>query len=142
MAEAVWASVEEAETAPVMVVEAKSWRGARRHSAQDTHSPRAPPMEEPEKAAAVGAPDDVGTPAQARCCVQVVVGPRVAREEALEPRVARRGAPGAPGPRVARRGAPGAPGPRVARPKVPSPRQVRRMAPEPRVVQEEAQAPP
>jgi hypothetical protein len=125
-AEAVWAPVEEAETAPVTVVEeAEPWSGARRHGAQEAHSLRAPLMEEPEKATVVEAPDDAGTPARARCSVQVVAGPRVAREEAPEPHVARRGAPGVPGPRVARRGVPG---PRVAQPKAPSPRQVRRMA--------------
>jgi hypothetical protein len=68
-AEAVWAPVEEAET----------WRGAYRHSAQEAHSPRAPPVEEPEKAAAVEAPDSAGTHARARCIVQVVARPRVAR---------------------------------------------------------------
>jgi hypothetical protein len=98
------------------------------------HNLRAPLVEEPEKVAAVEAPDVAGTPARGRCSVQVVPGPRVAREEALEPCVAQQGVSGAPGPRVARRGVPGAPGPR--------PRQVRRMAPEQRVVQEEAQAPP
>jgi hypothetical protein len=81
-------------------------------------------VEEPEKVAAVEAPDGVGTPARAPRSVQVVAEPRVARVEASGPRVARRGAPGAPGPRVAWRGAPVAPGPRVARPKAPSPRQV------------------
>jgi hypothetical protein len=53
-AEAVWAPVEEAETAPVTVVEeVEPWSGARRHSAQEAHSPRSPPVVEPEKAAAV-----------------------------------------------------------------------------------------
>jgi hypothetical protein len=135
---AVWAPVEESETVPVTVVE-ELWSGARRHGAEEAHSLQAPLVEEPEKVAAVEAPDDAGTPAQARRSVQVVAGPRVARVEAPEPRVARRGAPWAPGPRVARRGAPATSGPRVAWPKAPSPRQVRRMAPEPRVVQEEAQ---
>jgi hypothetical protein len=108
-AEAVWAPVEEAETAPVTVVEAaEPWSGTRRHGAEEAHSLRAPLVEELEKAAAVEAP------ARARCSVQEVAGPRVAQEETAEPRVARRGAPG----------------PRVARPKAPSPRQVRRMAPE------------
>jgi hypothetical protein len=57
------------------------------------------------KVVAVEAPDDVDTLARVRCSVQVVVvvgGGRVAREEAPGPRVARQGAPGAPGPRVAR----------------------------------------
>jgi hypothetical protein len=130
-AEAVWVPVEEVEP----------WSGARRHGAQEAHSRRAPPVEEPKRAAELEAPDGAGTLARARCSVQVVAGPRVAREEEPELRVARRGALGAPGPHVAQRGAPGTPGPRVARPKAPSPRQVRRMAPEPRVVQEEAWAP-
>jgi hypothetical protein len=69
-------------------------------------------VEEPEKVAAVEAPDSAGTPARARRSMQVVAGH--ARVEAPEPPVARRGAPGAPGPRVARRGAPVALGPRVA----------------------------
>jgi hypothetical protein len=77
-AEAVWAPVEEAETTPVTVLEeAEAWSGACRHSAQE--APRAPPMEEPEKPAAVEAPDGVGTPARARCSVQVVAGPHVAQ---------------------------------------------------------------
>jgi hypothetical protein len=139
VAEVVWAPVEEAETAPVTVVEAEPWSGAHRHGAQEAHSLQAPLLEDPEKVAAVEAPDVAGTPARARCSVQVVPGPRVAREEASEPCVARRRAPG---PHVARRGVPGAQGPRVARPKATSPHQVRRMALEPRVVQEEAQAPP
>jgi hypothetical protein len=58
--------------------------------------------------------------------MQVVAGPRAAREEA-------------PGLRVVQRGVLGA---RVAWPKASSPRQVRRKAPEPWLVQEEAQAPP
>jgi hypothetical protein len=142
VADAVWAPVEESETVPVTVVEAEPWSGARRHGAKEAHSLQAPLVEEPEKVAAVEAPDGAGTPTQARRSVQVVVGPRVARVEAPEPRVARRGAPWAPGLRVVRRGAPVTPGPRVAWPKAPSPCQVRRMALEPRVVQEEAQAPP
>jgi hypothetical protein len=114
--EVVWALVEEAETAPVIVVEeAEPWSSARRHGAEEAHSLHAPLVEEPEKVATVEAPDDAGTPAQARRSVQVVAGPRVARVEAPEPRVARRGAPSALGPRVARRGAPRALGPRVAR---------------------------
>jgi hypothetical protein len=138
---AVWAPVEESETVPVTVVEPEPWSGARRHGAGEAHSLQALLVEEPEKVAAVEAPDDAGTPARARRG-EVVSGPRVARVEALGPRVARRGAPWTPGPRVAWRGAPMTLGPRVARPKAPSPRQVRRMAPEPRVVQEEAPAPP
>jgi hypothetical protein len=140
-AEAVWVPVEEGETAPVTVVEeAEPWSGARRHGAEEAHSRRAPLVEEPEKGAAVEAPDGAETPARAWRSVQVVAGPCVARVEAPEPRAARRGAPGATGPRVARRGTPEAPRPRVARPKAPSPRQVRRMAPEPgpRVARREA----
>jgi hypothetical protein len=132
-------AAEEAETVPVTVVEAEPWSGARRHGAEETHSLQAPLVEEPEEVAAVEAPDNAGTHAQARRRVQVVAGPRVARVEVPEPRVAQRGASGAPGPRVAWRGAPVGPGPLVARPKAPSPRQVRRMAPEPRVLQEQAQ---
>jgi hypothetical protein len=139
---AVLAPVEVSEAVPVMVVEElEPWSGTCRHGTKEAHSLQAPLVEEPEKVAAVGAQDGAGTPAQARRSVQVVVGPRVARVEAPEPRVARREALWALGPRVARRGAPATPGPRVAWPKAPSPRQVRRMAPEPRVVQEEAQAP-
>jgi hypothetical protein len=149
---AVWAPVDELKTVPVTVVEEPElWSGAHRHGAEEAHSLQASLVEEPEKVAAVEAPDDAGTPAQARRSVQVVAGTRVARVEALGlcvarrgapwalgPRVARLGAPWAPGPRVARRGAPVTPGPRVARPKARSPRQVPRMAPESRVVQEEA----
>jgi hypothetical protein len=125
-AEAVWAPVEEAETAPVTVVEVEPWSGAHSHGAQEAHSQQALLVEEPEKVAVVEAPDGAGTPARARRSVQVVAGPRVARVEVPEPRVALRGAPG----------------PRVARPKAPSPCSVRRMAPELRVVQEKAQVPP
>jgi hypothetical protein len=136
----VWAPVEESKTVPVTVLEEPElWSGARRYGAEEAHSLQAPLVEEPEKVAAVEAPDDTGTPAQARRSVQVVAGPRVAWRGAPwapGPRVARLGAPWAPGPRVARRGAPVTPGPHVARPKAPSPRQVRRMAPESRVVQE------
>jgi hypothetical protein len=47
-AEAVWALMEEAETAPVTVVEeVEPWSGTHRYSAQEEHSPRAPPVEEP-----------------------------------------------------------------------------------------------
>jgi hypothetical protein len=98
---AVWAPVEEAETAPVTVVEeAEPWSGARRHGAEEAHSLQAPLVEEPEKVAAAEAPNGAGTPARARRSVQVVAGPWVE-----------------------------APEPRVARLKAPSPRQVRRMAP-------------
>jgi hypothetical protein len=77
---AVWAPVEEAETAPVIVVEAaEPSNGAHRHSTQEAHSPRAPPGQEPEKPAVVEALDGVGTPALARCSVQVVAGLCVAR---------------------------------------------------------------
>jgi hypothetical protein len=86
-AEAVCAPMEEVKTAPVTVVEeAEPWSGTCRHSAQETRSSSAPPMEEPEKAAAVEAPDGVGTPARARCSVQVVAGPRVARPKVPSPR--------------------------------------------------------
>jgi hypothetical protein len=149
---AVWAPVDELKTVPVTVVEEPElWSGARRHGAEEEHSLQASLVEEPKKVAAVEAPDDAATPAQAPRSMQVVAGPRVARVEALGPRVARRGAPWASGPRVARLGASWALGPRVARrgapvtlrprvvrPKARSPRQVRRMAPESRVVQEEA----
>jgi hypothetical protein len=112
---AVWPPVEEAETAPVMVVEkAEPWGGSHRHGAQEAHSLRALLVEDPEKVVVVETPDNAGTPARAWCRVHVVV----------------------------QRGAPGAPGPHVAQLKAPSPRQVRQMAPKPRVVQEEAQAPP
>jgi hypothetical protein len=38
-AEAVWAPVEEAETAPVtVVVEVEPWSGARRHGVEEAHS--------------------------------------------------------------------------------------------------------
>jgi hypothetical protein len=48
------------ETAPVTVVEeAELSNNTRRHSAQEAHSPRAPPRQEPEKPAAVEAPDGV-----------------------------------------------------------------------------------
>jgi hypothetical protein len=54
----VWLPVEEAETAPVTVVEeAELLSGAHRHGAQEAHSLRAPLVEEPEKVAAVEAPD-------------------------------------------------------------------------------------
>jgi hypothetical protein len=79
--EAVWAPVEESETVPA--------RCTRRHGAEEAHSLQAPLVEEPEKVSAVEAPDDAGTPARARRSVQVVAGPRVARVEAPEPRVAR-----------------------------------------------------
>jgi hypothetical protein len=125
---AVLAPVEESKTVPVTVVEEPElWSGARRHGAEEAHSLQAPLVEEPEKVAAVEAPDDAGTPAQARRSVQVVAGPRVARRGAPwapGPRVARLGASRAPGPRVARQGALVTPRPRVARPKAPSPRQV------------------
>jgi hypothetical protein len=105
-------STVEMETTPVTVVEAEPWSGACRHGAEEAHSLRAPLVEEPEKAAAVEAPDGAGTPARSRCSVHVVVRPRVAQEEALEPRVARREAPGrwwaqqrVSGPRVAQAGA-------------------------------------
>jgi hypothetical protein len=98
-AEVVWAPVEESETVPVTVVEAEPWSGARRHGAEEEHSLQAPLVEEPEKVTAVEALDDAGTPARARRSVQVVAGPRVAW-----------------------RGASGAPRPRMARPKAPSPR--------------------
>jgi hypothetical protein len=74
-----------------------------RHGAEEAHSLRAP-LVEPEKVAAVEASDDAVPLARARCGVQVVAGPCVARVEMPEPCVARRGAPGAPGPRVARWG--------------------------------------
>jgi hypothetical protein len=91
----------------VMVVEeAEPWSGTRRHGAEEAHSLQAPLVEEPEKVAAVEAPNGAGTPARARRSVQVVAGPRVARLETPEPRVARRGASGAPGARVARSKAP------------------------------------
>jgi hypothetical protein len=63
----------------VTVMEVEPWSGARTHSAQDAHSPRAPLVEEPEKEALVEAPGGAGTPAQTRCSVQVVAGPHVAR---------------------------------------------------------------
>jgi hypothetical protein len=95
---AVWAPVE-SEAVPVTVEEEpEPWSGARRHGTEEAHSLQAP-LVEPEKVAAVGAPDGAGTPAQARRSVQVVAGPRVARVEAPEPRVVRREAPWAPGPR-------------------------------------------
>jgi hypothetical protein len=104
-AEAVWAPVEQAETTPVTVVEeAEPWSGARRHSTQEAHSPRAERVEEPEKSAAVEAPDGVDTPALARCSVRVVARPRVARQEALGRWWAQQRASG---PRVAEAGAPG-----------------------------------
>jgi hypothetical protein len=59
----VWAPVEESETVPVTVVEPELWSGARRHGAEEAHSLQAPLVEEPEKVAAVEAPDDTGTPA-------------------------------------------------------------------------------
>jgi hypothetical protein len=77
--EVVWVVVEEAETAPVTVVEAEPWSGTCRHSAHEAHSPRAPLVEELEKAVAVEALDDAGTLARARCSVQVVARPRVAQ---------------------------------------------------------------
>jgi hypothetical protein len=93
-AEAVWAMVEEAEAAPVTVVEeAEPWSGAYRHGAKEAHSLWAPLVE---------APGGAGTHARAQCSVQVVAGPRVSREEASELRVAWRGTLGAPGPRVVR----------------------------------------
>jgi hypothetical protein len=94
-AEAVWTLAEEVETVPVTVEEeAEPWSGARRHGAEEAHSRQAPRREEPEKVAAVEAPDGAGTPARAWSSVQVVAGPLVVRVEALESRVARRGAPG------------------------------------------------
>jgi hypothetical protein len=82
--------------------EAEPWSGARRHGAEEAHSLQAPRKEEPEKVAAAEAPDGAGTPAWPWRSVRVVVlGPRVARVEAPELRVARRGAPLAPGQRVA-----------------------------------------
>jgi hypothetical protein len=127
--EAVWAPVEETETAPVAVVEeAEPWSGAHRHGAEEAHSLQALLVEKLEKVAVVEAPSDAGTPARAWHSVQVVAGPRVVRVEAPEPRVARRGARRAPGPRVALREALGARlkalGPRMARTKAPSPRRV------------------
>jgi hypothetical protein len=77
--EAVWAPVEEPQTAPVRVVEGEPWRSACRHSAQEAHSLRAPPVEELEKAVAVEAQGGAGTPARARCSVQVVAGSHVVR---------------------------------------------------------------
>jgi hypothetical protein len=45
-AEAVWALVEKAETAQVMVVEeAEPWSGAHRHGTQEAHNLRAPLVE-------------------------------------------------------------------------------------------------
>jgi hypothetical protein len=112
---AVWAPVEESEAVTVTVVEEpEPWSGARRHGAEEAHILQAPLVEEPEKVAAVEAPDGAGTPVHSRHSVQVVAGPRVARVEAPEPHVARRGALWAPGPRVGRRGAPVTLGPRVA----------------------------
>jgi hypothetical protein len=73
----------EVETALVTVVEeAEPSNDARRHSAHEAHSPRAPPGQEPEEPAAVEAQDCIGTPAPARCSVQVAVWLRVARQEA------------------------------------------------------------
>jgi hypothetical protein len=74
--------------------------GARRHDAEEAHSLQAPLVEEPEKVSVVEAPDDARTPAWARRSVHVVAGPCVARVEALEPHVARRGAPGGYGGRM------------------------------------------
>jgi hypothetical protein len=65
--------------AVLVLVEAESWSGVHRHSAQEAHSPLAQLVEEPEKAAAVEPPDDACTPARDRCSVQMVAGPRVAR---------------------------------------------------------------
>jgi hypothetical protein len=128
VAEVVWVPVEELETVVVTVVEeAELWSGARRHGAEEAHTLQVPLVEKPEKVAMVEAPDDAGTPARARCSVQVMAGPRVMRVEASKPRVVRRGAPVTLGTRV-------------ARPKAPNPRQMRRMAPESWVVQEKAQA--
>jgi hypothetical protein len=93
----------------VAAAEAELWSGARRHGAEEAHSLQAPPVEEPEKVAAVEAPDGARTPARARPSLQVVAGSRVVLVEAPEPRVARRGAPGAPRPCVTRRGAPRGP---------------------------------
>jgi hypothetical protein len=71
---AVWVPME-AETSPVTVVEeAEPWSDARRHGAEEAHSLRAPLVEEPEKVAAVEAPDGASTPTRVRRSVQVVAG--------------------------------------------------------------------
>jgi hypothetical protein len=79
-AEAVWAPVEEMETVLVTVVEeAEPWSGARRHGIEEAHSIQAPLVEEPEKVAAVEAPDGTGTPTRARHSVLVVAELHVAQ---------------------------------------------------------------
>jgi hypothetical protein len=71
----VWSPVEGSGTVPVTVVEeAEPWSGVRRHGAEEAHSLQAPLVEEPEKGAAVEAPDGAGTPARARRSVQVAWG--------------------------------------------------------------------
>jgi hypothetical protein len=126
--------VEAAETAPVTIMEAEPSSGAHRHSAQGTHSPRAPPGPAAEERASVEALDGGGTPEPARRSVQVSSWPHVVRQEKPGRCWAQLKAPG-PGARQT------ASGPRVARPEAPSPPRVQQRAPEQRVVQEEAQAP-
>jgi hypothetical protein len=82
-----WVPVE-VETSPVIVVEeAEPRNDARRHGAEEAHSLQAP-LVEPEKVVAVEASDDAVPLARARCGVQVVAGPHVARVEMPELRVA------------------------------------------------------
>jgi hypothetical protein len=76
--------VVEATTAPEKVAqEAELSNGARRHSAKEEHSPRAPPGSGLEEVATVAVPDGVGTPAPVQCSVQEVAWPSVALQEAL-----------------------------------------------------------
>jgi hypothetical protein len=72
-----------------VVEEAEPWSSVHRHGAQEAHRLRALLVEETEKVVAVEASDNAGTLVHARCSMQVVAGLRVAREEALESRVAR-----------------------------------------------------
>jgi hypothetical protein len=79
----------DAATAPVkVVVEAEPSRGARRHRAEEAHSPRAPPGPDLEEPMSVPAPCDVSTPAPARRSVQGAPGPHAAQAGASGPHVA------------------------------------------------------
>jgi hypothetical protein len=91
-----------------VVVEAERLSGARRQSAQEAHTARAPLGPEPEEPVLVPAPNDIGTPPPARRRVRGAPGPHVAQQRVSGPRMAQVGAPGlcvaqqeVSGPRVA-----------------------------------------
>jgi hypothetical protein len=95
--------VEEAETAPVTLVEgvatalmqvvvgAEPSSCAHRQCAEEAHSPRTPLGPELEEPVSVPAPYDACTPASAQRSVQGVPRPRVVRDGTLGLRVAREG---------------------------------------------------